>query len=73
MAALSFLGVVPFLANRCGDWQYCVTIRAFFYRKGFFALSIFKAPLSFNDVKIVALSVANHVDDGGVSLAWRWP
>ena len=73
MAALSFLGVIPFFANRCSDWQYGVTIRAFFYRKLLFAFFVFKAPFSFDDMKAVALGIANHVDDGGVSLTWRGP
>mgnify|MGYP006998097453 CR=1 FL=1 len=60
-------------ANLSANGKYCVAIRAFFYRKGLFALLVFKAPFSFDDVKAMALGIANHVDDGGVSLAWRWP
>ena len=73
MPALSVLGVVPFFANRCGNWQYGVTIRAFFNGKRFFFLSIVKTPFALVKVKTVAHGIANHVDDGGVSLAWRWP
>ena len=29
----------------------------------FFALLVFKAPFSFDDVKAVAFGIANHVDD----------